>query len=110
MLGIFYVARVQVVIIYGLYMWVMPPHIGNKIGGLHHQVVQRLMRWQPKRRLDGAWDYPPLAEAMAEAGIQEVDTYVARRQKTYTQFISARTIMDMYLVAVWSPGARVLKW
>ena len=43
----------------------------------------------------GTWTYPLLGEAMAEAGMQEVDTYVARFQSTFDQYISTSTIMDL---------------
>ena len=80
MLGIFYVAAAQAVLLYGSETWVMYPQIGKTLGRFHHQMDRILMEQQPTRRLDGTWDYPPLAEAMPEAGIQEVETYVARHQ------------------------------
>ena len=38
-------------------------------------------------------------EAMAEAGLQEVETYVSRHQNTFAQLITTRTIMDLCLVS-----------
>ena len=70
MLGMFYVAVVQAVLLYRLEMWVMYPRIGKTLVGFHHWMARRLIGRKPKRRLDGTWDYPPLAEAMAEAGIR----------------------------------------
>ena len=46
---------------------------------------------------------------MAEAGMQEVETYVSHRQNNVTQFIATRPIMDLCLETVWNPGAWVLK-
>ena len=34
---------------------------------------------QPQRGRYGVWTYPLLVDAMAEAALQEVDTYVYRR-------------------------------
>ena len=45
------------------------------------------------------WTYPPLEDAMLEAGLQEVKTYVFCRQNTATQFILATPIMYLCLVA-----------
>ena len=45
---------------------------------------------------------------MAEAGLQEVDTYVTRPQNTVSQYISTRTIMYMCLAADRHLGTRVL--
>ena len=54
---------------------------------------------QPWRGKDGVWTYPPLEDVMVEAGLQEVDTYVSRRQNTVSQFIATRPIMDLSLEA-----------
>ena len=53
----------------------MYPRIWRTLGSFHHRVVRRLMGRQPRRGPDGRWLYPPLAELMAEAGLQEVKTY-----------------------------------
>ena len=46
---------------------------------------------------------------MEEEVLQEVETYVSRRQNTFTQFIATIPIMDLCLVAARSPGSRVSK-
>ena len=46
---------------------------------------------------------------MSEVGVQEVETYAARRQNTVAQFIATRLIMDLCLAAARRPGARVSK-
>ena len=56
------------------------------------------------------WIYPPLEDAMAEAGLQEVETYISRRQNTATQFIATSPIMDLFLAAERIPGPRIFKW
>ena len=53
--------------------------------------------------------YPLLAEAMEEAGLQEVDTYIYHRENTVIQFIATRPIMDMWLAAEKRPGSWVSK-
>ena len=45
------------------------------------------------------WDYPPLEEATAKAGIQESEIYITRNQNTVTQFIATRPFMDLCLAA-----------
>ena len=94
-----YLAVVQLVNIYGLETWVMTPHIGRVLGRFHHRVARRLTGRQPWRGRDGVWIKPPLEDVMAEAGLQEVETYVYRRQNTATQFILATPIMYLCLVA-----------
>ena len=46
---------------------------------------------------------------MAEAGLQEVDTYVSRLHNTVVQFIATIPIMDLFLVADRRPGSRVVR-
>ena len=51
----------------------------------------------------------PLEDAMEEAGLDEVDTYVSFRHNTAAQFIATRTIMDLCLEADQRLGSRVDK-
>ena len=47
---------------------------------------------------------------MAEAGLQEVETYVSCHQNTVAQYIATKPIMDLCLAAKWSPGPKVEMW
>ena len=49
MLGMFYVAVVQEVLLYGLETWVMYPQIRRTLGGFHHRLDQILTRWKRRR-------------------------------------------------------------
>ena len=51
-----------------------------------------------------------LGEAMAEAGLQDIETYVAHSQNTFAQYIVTRKIMDLCLAAGRRPRARVSRW
>ena len=44
---------------------------------------------------------------MAEAGMEEVETYIAQCHKTVTDIIMIRPIMDLCLAAERHPGERV---
>ena len=100
---------VQAVILYVLDTWVMYPHTGRKLKGFHHRLVWRLTGRMPQSNLYGTWTYPSLEEAMLKAGVQEVETNVARCQNKASQFIAKKTIMDLYLEVERLPGARVSK-
>ena len=81
------------------------------MGGLHHRVAHILMGQKPQNGRDGRWFYPPTEDAMAEAGLQEVETYVSCRQNTVAQYIATRPITDLCMVAKQSPGQRVeMRW
>ena len=60
------------------------PPIRRFLGGFHHKVARRLTGRQHRLGRDGLWIYPPLEDAIAEAGLQEVETYVSRRKNTVT--------------------------
>ena len=61
----------------------MTPHIGRFWGVFHHRVARKLTGRQNQRGRYGGWAYPLLEDAMAEAGLQEVDTYVSLRLATF---------------------------
>ena len=55
----------------------MSPYIRRTLSNFHHRVVCRLTGRKTRRKMYGTWVYPPLAEEMVEAGLQEVETYIA---------------------------------
>ena len=57
----------------------MTPHTGRVSGGFRHSVAHRLTGRQPRQGSDGMWIYPFLEDAMAEAVLQEVETYISHR-------------------------------
>ena len=59
----------------------------DSLGVSHHRVDRKLTGGKPRRGLYGVEVYPLLEDLMSEAGLQEVDTYVSRRQKRVSQFI-----------------------
>ena len=60
----------------------MKTRIGRVLVGFYHRVACRLTGQKPFRGRDGRWVYPPLTEAMEEAGLQEVETYISHLQKS----------------------------
>ena len=109
--GHIYLAVVQSVLLYGSETWVLTPHMQRVLCRFQHKVSHRLTGQQPRKGRDGGWVYLPLEEAMAEAGLQEVDTYISRHQNTMAQYIASRPIMDLCLAAKQRPGPRVeMRW
>ena len=53
---------------------------------------------------------PPIAEALREAGLKELELYTRRRNNMVVQFIATRPIMDLCLEAERRPGIRFPKW
>ena len=63
----------------------------------------------PQQNGDRTWTYPPLEEAMAEAGIREVETYIDHCQNTFTLYIKTSPIIGLCVAEVRHPGVRVSK-
>ena len=62
---------------------------------------------QPQRWGGGSWDYPPLAEAMGEAGFEGIRKLITRRQNTVAQYIATHQLLDLCERATRRPGSRV---
>ena len=92
---IFFKSVVQAVLLFGSETWVMTPRMGRTLGGFQHRVDRQISGRQPQLLQDGSWEYPPLEEAMWEAGLQEVESYVLRRQNTVAQYIATRPILGL---------------
>ena len=71
------------------------------------RVASRLARKQPRRRTDGIWYYPPLVEALGEAGLEGIRKLVTRKKNTVAQYIATRPILDLCERATWRPEAMV---
>ena len=81
------------------------------LGSFHHRVVRRMMVWQLRKGWGGGWVYHPLEDAMVEAELQEVETYVSCRQNTVAQHIATRLIADLCLAENWRQVPRVaMRW
>ena len=89
--------------------WVVTPHIRYMLGGFHHRVARRLLGYFQGRQEDEAWEYPPLGDVMRLAWLEEIETYVSRRQNTVAQYIDTHPIWDLFLEAESRTGSQVPK-
>ena len=93
--GKFFKAVVQVVLLFLAETWVLTPRIECALESFHHGAARRITGRQPRRRGDGQCTYPPLKEAMREAGLEGIWKAITRRQNTVAQYIVTRPIMDL---------------
>ena len=77
--GIFYVAVVQEVLLFGSDMWVMTPRLEKALGGFRHRSVRQMVGMFPKRQQGVIWVYPPIGAALATVVLYEIGVYIARR-------------------------------
>ena len=67
--GNFYKAVAQAVLLFGAETWVLTQRMEKALERSQSRIASRLTGKQTRRRMDGNWDYPPLAEALGEEGI-----------------------------------------
>ena len=88
-------AVVQAVLLFGAETWVLTPMIDRALESFMHGAARRITGKKPRRGEDGKWNYPPLKEAIREAGFEGIRKAVTRRQNTVAQYIATRPILDL---------------
>ena len=73
---------------------------------MEHSLMGRKI-WRGR---DDIWVYSLLEAAMADAGLQEMETYIPHHQDIVIQFIVTRPIMDLCLTEERRLGSRVTNW
>ena len=106
-LGNFYKAVAQAVLLFGAEMWVLTQRMEKALDIFQYRVARRLTGKHPRRKTGGIWDYLPLAEALGEAGLEGIRKLVTRRQNTVAQYIAKQPILYLCEQATRRPGARV---
>ena len=87
-LGNFFKAVVQQVLLFGAETWVVSTRMERALSAFIHGVASRITGRQLRRGWDGKWFYPSLAGAMKEAGLTDARTSINRRQNTVAQYIA----------------------
>ena len=59
--------------------------IKRLLGGFHNRVVQHISENIHLLRAKRAWEYPNLGDAIREAGLKEIKTYISRQHNTVAQ-------------------------
>ena len=95
-----YVTVVQAVLLYGLEKWMMTLRIGRVVACRMTEQQHWIGRY-------GELLYTLLTEAMTEARLKEVETYISCLQNKVAHFIATRPIMDLCLAAERRLGSRV---
>jgi hypothetical protein len=96
-MGMFYKAVVQAVLLYGCETWTLTNPMIKTLESFHHRVARRIARMTPTRQPDGSWHYPPLADALTEAGLLPIRTYISPRVHTIRKYIETRQCINYAL-------------
>ena len=83
-MGHFYKAIVQAVLLYGAESWVLTPQLITKLRTFHRKAARFITNRhiRPKADESGAWVYPDSASVLEDAGLFEIETYIQRRRDT----------------------------
>ena len=106
-LGNFFKAVVQQVLLFGAETWVVSTRLERALSAFIHGAARRIIERQPRRGRDGKWFYPLLEGAMKEAGLTDVRTSINRRQNTIAQFIATLPLLDLCKGVKQREGAQV---
>jgi hypothetical protein len=94
--GMFYKAVVQSVLLYGCETWVITSQVLQALEGFHNRMARRLSGKRPYLHpVENEWVYPPIAEALEEAGLYPIDHYISVRQNTLAVNIATRPILEL---------------
>ena len=91
----FFKAVSQAVLLFGAETWVLTSRIERDLDSFQHRVARQITGRKPRRRGGGRWAYPPLEEAMGEAGFEGLRKSITRRQNMVAQSIATQPILDL---------------
>ena len=91
----FFRAVIQTILLFGLWKWVVTPHIGRTLGGFHNRESRWLTVMQTWRWNDRSWIHPPLREAPEAAEMGLLEDYIARCQNMVAQYNGMHMILEI---------------
>ena len=63
--------------------------------GFHNRLTCRITSKVPQRLPSGEWVYPPIAEALDEAGLFPISHYVEERRNRLAEKVATRPIREV---------------
>ena len=92
-MGYFYKAIVQAVLLYGSESWTLSEGMLRRIRSFHSRVARFLCNRHIRCNEDGTWEYPHTEEVLESAGLFSIDEYIRRRRASVYKFMSGREIL-----------------
>ena len=79
--------------------------------GFHHQVDRQIAVMMDRHTEYGEWEYPPVADALEDAGIFPIKEYIKIWKATITSQVAFRTIYELCAGVEQMPGSICLtRW
>ena len=76
--GMMYKVVAQLVLLYGIEIWVTTGDMLKVLEGFHHREARRTMGMAKTHGAGGEWEYPPVVAEMEAAGIHPIRDYIRR--------------------------------
>ena len=74
--GMFYKAIVQAVLLYACETWVVTPRLLKALAAFHNRIARKIANMMPRKMEDDTWYYPPLEKALKKAGLHPIEVYI----------------------------------
>ena len=109
-MGHFYKAIVQSVLLYGSETWVISTANMRKLSSFHHGCARFISHRHIKPDDEGTWTYPSNESVLEDAGFFPMETYIQRRRDTVFKFVKNRLIYQRCLDSEVVAGSRSIYW
>ena len=91
-MGYFYKAIVQAVLLYGSETWVVADSVIQQLRSFHSRAARFITQRHIRPNGEGIWICPPTVDVLAEAGLHSIDEYIRRRKNTVSAFTEGRPL------------------
>ncbi len=98
MVGLFYKAIVQAILLYGSETWVITPDMLRVLESFHNRTAHRIAQMMPKL-VHGEWVYPSVRRARQKTGLYTIEHYLRKRQSTLAEYIATRPSYQLCIAA-----------
>ena len=109
-MGCFYKAIVQSVLLYGSETWVISAANMNKLSAFHHGCARFISNRHIRPDDEGIWTYPSNESVLEDAGLFTMGTYIQRRRDTIFNFVKDRPIYQRCLESEAVANSKTTYW
>jgi hypothetical protein len=85
--GVFYIAIVQAVLLFGSEMWKLSPLSLKSLEGFHIRAARCMAGKMPTKNTHGTWTYPSSRDVLKAVGLQRIDHYIGACWDIIARFI-----------------------
>ena len=112
MVAQFYLTIVQSVLLYGAETWCLTQRQMSLLSSFHNRCARSLTKRWIRRKEDGTWDCPGMAETFRVSGLVPIQQYISKRKAALLPHARSRAIYRKCLRTSRSPSAahKVVWW